>query len=69
MGGLEAFADETWHLEGDLEEEVAPVLLTLPFQLLGYFMGVRRGCNPDTLATDRESNTRAWLTSFPLGTH
>ncbi len=69
VGGLEAFADETWHLEGDLEEEVAPVLLTLPFQLLGYFMGVRRGCNPDTLATDRESNTRAWLTSFPLGTH
>jgi glucosamine--fructose-6-phosphate aminotransferase (isomerizing) len=68
-GGLEPFADEVWHLQGDVGEYVAPVLLTLPFQLLGYFMGVARGHNPDTLATDHESNARAWLTSFPLGTH
>ncbi|MFL5962078.1 MAG: SIS domain-containing protein [Gaiellaceae bacterium] len=67
--GLESYADDVWHLHGEVEEDVAPVLLTLPFQLLGYFMGVSRGSNPDTLATDHESNTRAWLTSFPLGTH
>jgi glucosamine--fructose-6-phosphate aminotransferase (isomerizing) len=69
IGGLDQLADEVWHLQGDVEEYVAPVLLTLPFQLLGYFMGVARGINPDTLATDHESNSRAWLTAFPLGTH
>jgi glucosamine--fructose-6-phosphate aminotransferase (isomerizing) len=68
-GGLADYADETWHLEGDVNEDVAPVLLTLPLQLLGYYMGTERGRNPDTLATDREANTRAWLTAFPLGTH
>ena len=67
--GLASLADEAWRLEGEIDEYVAPVLLTLPFQLLGYFMGVVRGRNPDTLATDNEANTRAWLTSFPLGTH
>jgi glucosamine--fructose-6-phosphate aminotransferase (isomerizing) len=68
-GGLAGPGDDVWHLQGDLDEYVAPVLLTLPFQLLGYFMGVVRGRNPDTLATDNEANTRVWLTSFPLGTH
>ena len=68
-GGLAGLADEVWHLQGDVDEYVAPVLLTLPFQLLGYSMGVARGRNPDTLATDNEANVRAWLTSFPLGTH
>ena len=67
--GLASLADEAWRLEGEIDEYVAPVLLTLPFQLLGYFMGVVRGRNPDTLATDNEANVRAWLTSFPLGTH
>jgi glucosamine--fructose-6-phosphate aminotransferase (isomerizing) len=69
VGGLAPHADETWLLRAELGEYVAPVLLTLPFQLLGYFMGVARGRNPDTLATDRLSNARAWLTAFPLGTH
>jgi hypothetical protein len=69
VGGLSHQADETWLLRAELGEYVAPVLLTLPFQLLGYFMGVARGRNPDTLATDRLSNARAWLTAFPLGTH
>jgi len=69
VGGLAPYANETWHLSGAVGEYVAPVLLTLPFQLLGYFMGVARGRNPDTLATERLSNARAWLTAFPLGTH
>ena len=68
-GGLDGLADDVWVIRGDIEEYVAPVLLTLPFQLLGYWMGVVRGRNPDTLATDNEANLRAWLTSFPLGTH
>ena len=69
VGGLAPYADETWQLSGAVGEYVAPVLLTLPFQLLGYFMGVARGRNPDTLATEHVSNARAWLTAFPLGTH
>jgi len=69
VGGLAPHADETWRLRAELGEYVAPVLVTLPFQLLGYFMGVVRGRNPDTLATDHISNARAWLTAFPLGTH
>ena len=69
VGGLAPYADETWRLRAELGEYVAPVLVTLPFQLLGYFMGVVRGRNPDTLATDHISNARAWLTAFPLGTH
>jgi glucosamine--fructose-6-phosphate aminotransferase (isomerizing) len=69
VGGLKPYADETWWLRAELGEYVAPVLLTLPFQLLGYFMGVARGRNPDTLATDHLPNARAWLTAFPLGTH
>ncbi len=69
VGGLASHADETWRLRAELGEYVAPVLITLPFQLLGYFMGVVRGRNPDTLATDRMSNARAWLTAFPVGTH
>ena len=36
------------------------------FEHPAYELGIS---NPDTLATDHESNTRAWLTSFPLGTH
>ncbi len=69
VGGLSDVADEAWHLEGEFDEYVAPILLTLPFQLLGYHMGVVRGRNPDTLATEHEGNARAWLTAFPLGTH
>jgi hypothetical protein len=43
--------------------------MTIVFQLLGYYLGVERGYNPDTLRTDHLPNARAWLTSFPLGTH
>lgn len=67
--GLAPYADHAWHIPGNVDEYVAPILLTLPFQMLGYFMGVVRGNNPDTLATDKLPNARAWLTAFPLGTH
>lgn len=66
---LAAAADHHLALGGELPELVSPVPMTLVFQLLGYHLAVARGRNPDTLMTDHEPNTRAWLTSFPLGTH
>jgi glucosamine--fructose-6-phosphate aminotransferase (isomerizing) len=66
---LEAAAGSTIAVSGNLPEILSPIPLTLVFQLLGYYLGVERGYNPDTLRTDHGPNTRAWLTSFPLGTH
>src|SRR5438309_10190262 len=51
VGGLAPHADETWRLRSGLGEYVAPVLVTLPFQLLGYFMGAVRGRSSDTPLT------------------
>jgi glucosamine--fructose-6-phosphate aminotransferase (isomerizing) len=62
-------ADHRLRLDSGLSELVSPIPMTLVFQLLGYHLAVARGRNPDTLMTDHEANTRAWLTSFPLGTH
>ncbi len=70
--GAEALAEHADHhlaLRPSLPELITPVPITIAFQLLGYYLGVERGYNPDTLRTDHEPNTRAWLTSFPLGTH
>lgn len=66
---LEAVAEHRITLAPPLPELISPIPMTLVFQLLGYYLGVARGYNPDTLRTDHEPNTRAWLTSFPLGTH
>lgn len=68
-GRLAEIADRHLALRPTLPELVVPVPMTIVFQLLGYYLGVERGFNPDTLRTDHEPNTRAWLTSFPLGTH
>jgi glutamine---fructose-6-phosphate transaminase (isomerizing) len=70
--GADRLAEAARHrirLTPDVPEIVVPIPMTLVFQLLGYYLGVERGFNPDTLRTDNEPNTRAWLTSFPLGTH
>ena len=70
--GARALAAPAQHhlsLTPGLPELAVPIPMTLVFQLLGYYLGVERGFNPDTLRTDHEPNTRAWLTSFPLGTH
>jgi glucosamine 6-phosphate synthetase-like amidotransferase/phosphosugar isomerase protein len=53
----------------DLDEILFPPLATIFFQLLGYYLGIERGCNPDTLRTDNLDHARAWLTSFPFGQH
>jgi glucosamine--fructose-6-phosphate aminotransferase (isomerizing) len=62
-------ADHELRLPGGLPELLVPIALTPVFQLLGYYLGVERGFNPDTLRTDYLPNARAWLTAFPLGTH
>ncbi len=56
-------------LPSSLPEVLWPILTTILFQLLGYYLGVRRGYNPDTLRTDDLDHARAWLTAFPLGMH
>jgi glucosamine--fructose-6-phosphate aminotransferase (isomerizing) len=66
---LAAAADDVIELGGSLPEVLSPIPMTLVFQLLGYYLGVARGFNPDTLRTDYMPNARAWLTAFPLGTH
>lgn len=66
---LAQVADAQIAIAGGLPEIIAPIPMTLVFQLLGYYLGVERGFNPDTLRTDHLPNARAWLTSFPLGTH
>ena len=66
---LAAAADHALRLDGNLSELLVPIPMTIVFQLLGYYLGVERGYNPDTLRTDHLPNARAWLTSFPLGTH
>jgi glucosamine--fructose-6-phosphate aminotransferase (isomerizing) len=66
---LAAVADTHIPLRNSLPELISPIPLTMLFQLIGYHLAVARGRNPDTLMTDHEPNTRAWLTSFPLGTH
>ncbi len=62
-------ADFVISLSGEVDEMLYPPLATVVFQLLGYYLGVERGYNPDTLRTDSLDHARAWLTSFPLGTH
>ncbi|MEE9166677.1 MAG: SIS domain-containing protein [Candidatus Neomarinimicrobiota bacterium] len=62
-------ADFLISVPGESNEMLFPPLATIVFQLLGYYLGVERGYNPDTLRTDNLDNARAWLTAFPLGTH
>lgn len=50
-------------------ELVLPIPGTVVGQLFGYYLGVAKGVNPDTLGTDQLSHAKAWLTAFPLGTH
>ena len=52
-----------------LGEMLMPPLAAIAFQLLGYYLGVERGYDPDTLRTDDLDHARAWLTAFPFGSH
>jgi glutamine---fructose-6-phosphate transaminase (isomerizing) len=66
---LAAHAENVIRLEGGLDELFTPIPLTLVFQMFGYYRGVARGFNPDTLRTDHWPNAKAWITAFPIGTH
>jgi glucosamine--fructose-6-phosphate aminotransferase (isomerizing) len=66
---LARIADHEIRLSGCLPELLVPIAMTPVFQLLGYYLGVQRDFNPDTLRSDHLPNARAWLTAFPLGTH
>lgn len=66
---LASHAEHVIRMEGGLDELLTPIPLTLVFQLFGYYRGVARGFNPDTLRTDHWPNAKAWITAFPIGTH
>ena len=70
--GNDAIASHAEHvirLENGIDELLTPIPLTLVFQLFGYYRGVARGFNPDTLRTDHWPNAKAWITAFPIGKH
>lgn len=66
---LAGHADHVIRLQAGVDELLTPIPLTLVFQLFGYYRGVARGFNPDTLRTDYWPNAKAWITAFPIGTH
>jgi glucosamine--fructose-6-phosphate aminotransferase (isomerizing) len=66
---LASHAEHVLRLQGGLDELLTPIPLTLVFQMIGYYRGVARGYNPDTLRTDHWPNAKAWITAFPIGTH
>jgi glucosamine--fructose-6-phosphate aminotransferase (isomerizing) len=66
---LASHAEHVIRLESGIDELLTPIPLTLVFQLFGYYRGIARGFNPDTLRTDHWPNAKAWITAFPIGTH
>lgn len=52
-----------------VDEFLFPIIGTVVGQLFGYWLGVAKGVNPDTLGTDQLSHAKAWLTAFPFGAH
>lgn len=62
-------ADYVITIPAQLDEMLVPPLATVVFQHFGYYLGVERGYNPDTLRTDDLDHALAWLESFPLGSH
>jgi glucosamine--fructose-6-phosphate aminotransferase (isomerizing) len=66
---IQSHAGDTIRFQGGLDEILTPIPLTLLFHMFGYYRGVARGYNPDTLRTDHWPNAKAWITAFPIGTH
>lgn len=62
-------ADDVILIPGPVDEMLVPPLGTIVGQIYGYYLGVNKGWNPDCLGTDDIDHARAWLTSFPFGTH
>jgi len=53
----------------NVNELMMPIPGTVVGQLFGYYLGVAKNVNPDTLGTDQLTHAKAWLTAFPLGMH
>lgn len=66
---IASHAEHVIRLDGGIDELLTPIPLTLVFQMFGYYRGIARGFNPDTLRTDYWPNAKAWITAFPIGTH
>jgi glutamine---fructose-6-phosphate transaminase (isomerizing) len=62
-------ADEVIEIAGTLHELLVAPLSTIVGQLYGHSLGLAKGFNPDCLATDDLDHARAWLVSFPFGSH
>ena len=62
-------ADETVEIPGRVHELLVPPLSTIVGQLYGHSLGLAKGFNPDCLGTDDLDHARAWLVSFPFGSH
>lgn len=62
-------ADESIVVPGGLDELLFAPLATITGQLLGYHLGLAKGVNPDCLGTDDIAHAKAWLVSFPFGSH
>ncbi|MER3417439.1 MAG: hypothetical protein C4297_14705 [Gemmataceae bacterium] len=62
-------ADDVIVIPGPVDEMLVPPLGTIVGQIYGYYLGVNKGWNPDCLGTDDIAHARAWLTSFPFGSH
>jgi glucosamine--fructose-6-phosphate aminotransferase (isomerizing) len=67
--GARAQAEDAILIPGSPNELLVAPLTTIVGQLLGYHLGLAKGRNPDCLGTDDLAHARAWLTSFPFGTH
>jgi predicted NBD/HSP70 family sugar kinase/fructoselysine-6-P-deglycase FrlB-like protein len=61
--------DEVVRVPGVVDELLFAPLATMVGQILGYHLGLAKGLNPDCLGTDEIGHARAWLASFPFGTH
>jgi hypothetical protein len=66
---LRNVADEVIEIPGIVDELLIAPLSTIVGQLYGHSLGLAKGFNPDCLGTDDLKHARAWLVSFPFGSH
>jgi glucosamine--fructose-6-phosphate aminotransferase (isomerizing) len=67
--GARRAADGIIEIPGRVDELLVAPLATIVGQLYGYSLGLAKGFNPDCLGTDDLDHARAWLVSFPFGSH
>jgi len=67
--GARNVADEVIEIPGRVDELLVAPLSTILGQLYGHSLGLAKGFNPDCLGTNDLDHARAWLVSFPFGSH